>query len=160
LIKVHDTLAPTPVQATLAVITGQCSATLPAAPTANDNCDGSVITGAPDQTGPFGEGDYTITWSFTDSKGNQSSQTQQIKVHDTIAPTPVQATLAVITGQCSASLPAAPTATDNCDGSVITGVADQAGPFGEGDYTITWKFTDSKGNQSSQTQLIKVHDTI
>src|SRR5204862_7562995 len=104
---------------------------------------------------------YSIpTRRSSDLKNNSSSQTQLVKVHDTIAPVPVLASLATVTGQCVANLPVAPTATDNCDVGVITGVPDLTGPFSEGDYTITWTYTDSKNNSSSQTQLVKVHEMI
>jgi len=66
---VHDTTAPVPKLASLVDVTGQCSADLPTAPKATDNCDVAVITGVPDKTGPFSQGDDTITWTFTDSKG-------------------------------------------------------------------------------------------
>jgi len=209
-------------------VTGQCSATLPRRATATDNCDVGTITGVPDKTGPFSQGDDTITWTFTDSKGNHSSQTQAVHVHDTTAPVasalsltdvtasarplcqqrrlrrttamwesspecrqdwtvqpgrrydyldlhdskgnhssqtqavhvhdttaPVASALSLtdVTGQCSATLPAAPTATDNCDVGIITGVPDKTGPFSQGDDTITWTFTDSKGNPAARRKL-------
>ena len=158
LVKVHDTEAPVANEASLLDVTAQCSATMPAAPTATDACEG-LITGVADVSGPFDQGDHTITWTYTDSHGNSSTQTQWVKVHDTEAPVANAASLLDVTAQCSATLPAAPTATDACEGP-ITGVADVAGPFGEGDHTITWTFTDSHGNSSTRTQLVKVHDTI
>jgi hypothetical protein len=100
-----------------------------------------------------------ITWTFTDSQHNSSTQTQAVHVHDTIAPVPNAASLPDVNEQCSANLPAAPTATDNCDGA-IPGTPDMSGPFGQGDFVITWTFTDSHGNHSSQTQAVHVHDTI
>jgi HYR domain len=159
-VHVHDTTPPAPDAASLAEVTGQCSANLPQAPTAHDNCDSGVITGVPDNAGPFGQGDTTITWTFTDSHGNSSTQTQAVHVHDTIPPVPNAPSLPDVTGQCSANLPQAPTAHDNCDSGVITGVPDNAGPFVQGDTTITWTFTDSQGNSSTQTQAVHVHDTI
>src|SRR6185369_17853382 len=157
-VHVHDTIAPVANAASLTDVTGQCSAALPAAPTATDACDGP-ITGVPDKTGPFAQGDTTITWTYTDSKNNSSTQVQAVHVHDTIAPVANAASLTDVTGQCSAALPAAPTATDACDGP-ITGVPDKTGPFAQGDTTITWTYTDSKNNSSTQVQAVHVHDTI
>src|SRR5206468_2010429 len=138
---------------------GQCSATLPAAPTATDNCDVGTITGVPDKTGPFSQGDDTITWTFTDSKGNHRSQTQAVHVHDSTAPVASALSLPDVTGQCSATLPAAPTATDNCDVGTITGVPDKAGPFGQGDTLVTWTTSASRDNHRSNTQQVLVHDS-
>ncbi len=155
---VHDTQSPVPDAQSLPAVVAQCSAALPSAPTATDACEGSK-TGTADLTGPFGQGDYTITWTFTDSHGNHSTQTQAVHVHDTLAPVPNAASLPDVLAQCSAALPAAPTATDACEGSK-TGTPDLTGPFGQGDYTITWTFTDSHGNHSTQTQAVHVHDTL
>src|SRR5439155_1530230 len=138
-------------------VIGQCSATLPAAPTATDACEGPLTVPAR-RSSHLGQGDHTITWTFSDSHGNSSTQTQLVKVHDTTAPVANAASLPDVIGQCSATLPAAPTATDACEGP-ITGVSDFTGPFGQGDHTITWTFSDSHGNSSTQTQLVKVHDT-
>src|SRR5204863_7412158 len=63
------------------------------------------------------------------------------------------ASLPDVIAQCSTNLPAAPTATDACEGA-IAGVADVSGPFGQGDHAITWTFTDSHGNSSTRTPLV------
>src|SRR5439155_5865672 len=128
-VHVHDTTPPVAKLAGLPDVNGQCSATLPAAPTATDNRNADHITRVPDKAGPFRQGDDTITWTYTDSKGNHSSQTQAVHVHDTTAPVASALSLPDVTGQCSATLPAAPTATDNCDLGVITGVQNKTGPF-------------------------------
>jgi len=157
-VTVRDAQAPTPDSSSLPDVVAECSANLPAAPTATDNCDGR-IAGVPDKTGPFGQGEDLVTWTFTDSKGNRSTQTQAVHVHDTTAPVPDAASLPDVTGQCSANLPAAPAATDACDGRIV-GVPDKTGPFAQGDDLITWTFTDSKGNRHTQTQAVHVHDTM
>jgi HYR domain len=156
-VHVHDTIAPVPNAGSLPDVNAQCSANLPAAPTATDNCDGA-INGTPSSPGPFGQGDHVVTWTFTDGQGNSATQTQAIHVHDTIAPVPDAGSLPDVIAQCSANLPAAPTATDNCDGA-INGTPSTPGPFGQGDFTIVWTFTDSHGNSSTQNQAVHVHDT-
>jgi hypothetical protein len=79
-VHVHDTTAPVADAVSLPAISGQCSVPLPTAPTATDNCDGTGIVGVPNLTGPFGPGNYTIIWTYTDSEGNSSSQNQSITV--------------------------------------------------------------------------------
>src|SRR5438093_11538883 len=119
-VKVHDTTAPVANAASLPDVIGQCSATLPAAPTATDACEGP-ITGVADVTGPFGQGDHTVTWTFSDSHGNSSTQPQSVPTRRSSDPVANAASLPDVIGQCSATLPAAPTATDACEGP-ITGV--------------------------------------
>jgi hypothetical protein len=140
-------------------VVAQCSAPLPAAPVATESCSTTSIVGTADKTGPFGQGDTTITWTFKDSAGNTKTRTQAVHVHDTIAPVANVASLPPVVAQCSATLPAPPKATDNCSGQ-ITGMTTSPSSFGQGDFTATWTFTDAVGNHSSEDQAIQVHDTI
>jgi len=62
-------------------------------------------------------GTYTVTYNVSDAVGNPAVQVSRtVIVQDTMAPVPDVASLADVTGQCSASV-TAPTATDACDGS-------------------------------------------
>ncbi len=140
-------------------VTAQCSATLPAAPMATESCSATPIIGTTTSTGPFGQGDTQIVWTFTDSAGNSKTRTQAVHVHDTIAPVPNAPTLPDVVAQCSVALPAPPKATDNCSGA-ITGTTTSPSSFGQGDFTTMWTFTDAQGNHSSENQAIHVHDTI
>jgi hypothetical protein len=80
-----STTAPVPTLTSLTDVVAQCTAVLPSAPTAVDGC-GRLITGITTNSGPFGQGDFIIVWTFTDAAGNNSIQTQAVHVHDTIAP--------------------------------------------------------------------------
>ena len=61
--------------------TGFCDVT-PTAPTATDNCAGS-INGVPDVTFPINTpGTTTVTWTFTDDCGNSVTQTQDVVIED------------------------------------------------------------------------------
>lgn len=140
-------------------VIAQCSAPLPAAPVATQSCTAGNITGATDAKGPFGQGDTQIVWTFTDAAGNKKTRTQAVHVHDTIPPVADAASLPNVVAQCSAKLPAPPTATDACSGKII-GTNTSPATFGQGDFTATWKFTDAQSNQSSQNQAVMVHDTI
>src|SRR5207249_1220686 len=91
----------------------------------------------------FPLGTTTVTAKVTDTAAISSTCTFTVTVNDTTPPVAKLAGLPDVTGQCSATLPAAPTATDNCDAGDITGVPDKTGPFGQGDDTITWTYTDS-----------------
>jgi len=100
----------------------------------------------------------TRTWTAKDAALNESSCDQIIFVVDTLAPVPDAAALPTITAECEALRPSPPAATDACEGP-ITATTDAPATFGQGDFTIVWTFTDSKGNSSTQQQLVSVHDT-
>src|SRR5213080_2150948 len=89
---------------------------------------------------------------------NESTQTQHIVVADLTAPVPDAASLADATGECSATIASAPTATDNC-GATITGTtSDSLTRTTQGTSVVTWHFSDGNGNESTQTQHIVVAD--
>src|SRR5207253_6758480 len=125
-------------------VIAQCSTNRPAPPTATDECDGS-ITATTTAPATFGQGDYVIPWTFTDSHTNTSTQTQAVHVHDTTAPVPDVATLPAVIAQCSRSRAPRPAATDECEGS-ITATTTAPATLGQGHYVIHWTFTDSHTN--------------
>jgi len=76
---VRDTLAPVPLLANLPRVSGLCGLSL-AAPVAFDNCSGTIV-GQSNVPLPLNTaGTYNIIWSFTDSTGNTSTQTQEVVV--------------------------------------------------------------------------------
>jgi len=77
-------------------------------------------------------------------------------VKDNVAPVPDLAQLPTITGTCSATIPSAPTATDNCKGK-ITGTTCKPLTYSvPGTYTVTWKYDDGNGNIATQNQTVTV----
>jgi len=162
-IVITDTTAPVPDAASLDDFTAQCEvvATDLTAPSATDNCGGTV-TVTNDGVFPIDDQGITvITWTFTDAVGNTSTQTQNIIIDDTTAPTPDAESLADITAQCEIAEDdlTPPTATDNCSGTV-TVINDASFPITlQGTSVITWTYTDANGNFSTQTQNILIDDT-
>jgi hypothetical protein len=155
-ITVNDATAPVPTLASLATVTGQCSASV-TAPTANDNCSGTIIGTTVDPTSYNAQGTYTVHWTYTDASNNTTSQNQTVIVHDVTAPVPDIASLPNVTGECSASA-TAPTATDNCVGTVIGTTLDPTSYSAQGTYTIHWTYNDGNGNTSTQNQTVVIHD--
>ncbi|UXX78651.1 cadherin domain-containing protein [Reichenbachiella carrageenanivorans] len=156
-IIIDDNEAPEADQATLPDITAECSVAEPSAPTATDNCRGQ-ITGTQALIFPITTpGETTIVWTYTDDNGNTSTQNQKIVIEDVTAPVPVLSSLPPITANCSiAELPTAPTATDNCDGTIV-GVANRSFPINYAtSFTLTWTFEDAAGNTSTLEQAISV----
>ncbi len=153
-----DVTAPAADAASLADLNNECSVDAPTAPTATDNCAGS-ITGVADVSFPVtAQGTTLVTWTFDDGNGNSSTQKQNVVINDVTAPLADAASLADLNGECSADAPTAPTATDNCAGS-ITGVADVSFPVtAQGTTVVTWTFNDGNGNTSIQKQNIVITD--
>jgi hypothetical protein len=150
---IDDTLAPVPNITSLPTISGQCSVTVSPA-SATDNCSGTILGTTSDPLTYNIEGNYVITWTYTDAEGNSSTQQQTVTVNDTFAPVPDITSLPTITEACSATITNSPTATDNCIGSVTGTTSDPLTYNTAGNHTITWTYNDGNGNTSTQTQTI------
>ncbi|MFT5601390.1 MAG: hypothetical protein ACI9N1_001634 [Flavobacteriales bacterium] len=150
-----DVSTPVADVATLTDATDQCSVASITAPTATDNCVGAV-TGTTTATFPItAQGTTTITWTYVDGNGNTSTQTQDVVITDATAPVEDVTVLADSVSECEVT-PIAPTATDNCAGTVI-GTTNTSFPVTTaGTTTITWTYDDGKGNTSTQTQDVVI----
>uniref|UniRef100_UPI0026325100 LamG-like jellyroll fold domain-containing protein n=1 Tax=uncultured Psychroserpens sp. TaxID=255436 RepID=UPI0026325100 len=127
------------------------------APTATDNCGGTV-TVSHNATLPIsGEGTTTIvTWTYDDGNGNTSTQDQNVIIDDTTGP--VAPSLPTITGECSATV-SVPTTTDGCSGT-ITGTTGNPLVYNtQGSFAITWNFDDGNGNAIDVVQNVVINDT-
>ena len=149
----QDNIAPVPDITPLATLTDQCQIDMLTAPTATDNCVGSV-TGTTTTTTPI-TSSTTITWTYTDANGNSSTQDQDVVINDTTAPVADNVPLPTVTEECQVDSIAAPTATDNCDGQV-TGTTTTPFPI-TSSTTVTWTYTDSNGNSSTQDQDVVIN---
>ncbi|MBC6426290.1 MAG: T9SS type A sorting domain-containing protein, partial [Ekhidna sp.] len=131
------------------------------APTATDNCDGSIM-GSHNITDFPITSEITITWTFTDEAGNTAEQTQEVTIEDTTDPLPgmdleaLNVDCGEITSGDELNLKA-PTATDNCDGSIMGSHNITDFPI-TSEITITWTFTDQAGNTAEQTQTVTIQD--
>ncbi|MDR6843819.1 HYR domain-containing protein [Flavobacterium granuli] len=108
----------------------------------------------------FPLGTTTVIWTATDTSPNhnQSSCSFTVTVEDHQAPVPNVASLPTVSGECSVSV-TAPTALDNCFGTV-TGEPDGVTTFNTpGEHTILWTYNDNNGNSSSQSQIVNVTAT-
>ena len=82
--------------------------------------------------------------------GNTSTQTQNVVIDDVTAPVADVASLTDVTSECEVTSLTAPTATDNCAGS-ITGTHNTTFPI-TSNTTVTWTYDDGNGNTSTQLQ--------
>ncbi|MBC6425797.1 MAG: T9SS type A sorting domain-containing protein, partial [Ekhidna sp.] len=156
-----DTTSPT-VSGSLAPVTSQCpindatELTKPPAPA--DNCKGPVNVAIKEGTSfPLQAGTTTITWVYTDDKGNTSEQTQEVTIADTMKPR--VAALDAITASCSLEENdlTIPKANDACNGKIMGSHNITDFPI-TSEITITWTFTDQAGNTAAQTQAVTITD--
>jgi hypothetical protein len=153
--SIDDTTAPTPDVANLSDITTECEVTSLTAPTATDNCGGSVTVTNNASLPIATQGTTVVTWTYDDGNGNTSTQNQNVIVNDIT--NPVIPTLADVTGECSATA-TAPTTTDNCSG-VLTGTTSDALIYNsQGTFVINWTFDDGNGNTIVVPQNVIVDD--
>ncbi|MEW6042761.1 MAG: HYR domain-containing protein [Thermoproteota archaeon] len=117
----------------------------------------SITNDAPDT---FALGETTVTWTATDSSGNNSTATQKITVVDTTAPTitaPADITIEATSADSNQVELGDAAASDVV--SLLAVANDAPAVFPLGETTVTWTATDSSGNNSTATQKITVVDT-
>jgi hypothetical protein len=135
---------------------GQCSAVVNFIVTATDNSPGVSVVCNPSSGTTFPIGTTTVVCTATDVSGNTATCSFLVTVQDTTAPLPDLATLPTITGQFSATITTATTATDNCSSAIVGTTSDLLSYTAPGTYTVTWTYNDGNGNSSTQTQIVVV----
>ena len=117
----------------------------------------SSITNDAPEVFPLGE--TIVTWTATDESGNSSSDTQTIRLVDTIAPIITQP-LEIVADATSLSN----TMVELPPPQVFDSVSDvklesnTSNSFGFGETIVTWTATDESGNSSSVTQNVMIID--
>ncbi|NNK81084.1 MAG: HYR domain-containing protein, partial [Flavobacteriales bacterium] len=159
----QDTISPIPNSATLPDVLEECNATL-LIPSANDNCDGLITATTTDPINYSAQGSYVVTWNYTDSEGNSTSQTQNIIIDDTTAPDisacSPDTSFTVDIDSCEKLMAGidigTPSVTDNC--ALDTVFNDLSATLPLGSHVITWTAIDEAGNSSICTQSIEIVD--
>lgn len=85
-IAVGDTTSPVADINPLSTISGDCN-TVVTAPTATDNCAGTINATTTDPLSYAIAGNYTIHWNYNDGNGNTSTQNQSVVITATALPT-------------------------------------------------------------------------
>ena len=159
-VVIDDVTAPSADVTQLVNITAECEvleADVPV-PTATDNC-GGVVSVSHDVSFPITtQGLTVITWSFEYVNGNIAKQTQDVMLEDMTAPVPDLLELEAIVESCEAINIEAPTATDNCGGTITGTTLDPISYVEEGEFMILWEFNDGNGNIIPQEQWVTVKD--
>ncbi|WP_065429045.1 MULTISPECIES: immune inhibitor A domain-containing protein [unclassified Bacillus (in: firmicutes)] len=132
--------------------------------TAIDNVDGDVtdkveVAGDVDTSTP---GEYTLTYTVTDSSDNSYSVTRIVKVIDTTAPVlALEGEEKIIIEGGTEYVEPGYTATDNVDGNLTEAVE----VYGSvdvtkvGDYELKYHVIDSSGNEAIAIRTVTVQDT-
>ncbi len=154
-----ETVPPVPDLDTLPVIYGECSAEVTSLPTATDECFGAVVATTEDTLYYYDQGIDTITWVYTDSLGNSTTQQQLVLISDTIPPVPDGDTLLPVFASGCTDIIKIPTAY-SCGHEIYGTTTDPLSYSDTGEYTITWNFEDAFGNILQQEQLVIVNDTF
>lgn len=143
-----------------------CSAVVSwAAPTANDNCEGSVgVTCSPPSGSVFSKGITIVTCVASDSSQNTNSCSFTVTVQDRQRPVMTGClgpmTNSTAPGACNAVVSwTNPTANDNCDGAVPVLCNPPSGStFPKGVITVTCRAYDSSQNTNSCSFNVTVQD--
>ncbi len=154
-----DNEPPEPTVDPLPPVTGECSVTVTAPPTATDDVSGTVIGTTTAPLTYDNQGTYSLTWTYTDRSGKTSTQRQNVIVADTRPPIPNLDPLDTVRGQCSAQIPI-PSAVDNCSGTIEATTSDPLSYTAQGTYTVRWTYDDRNGNTATQSQTVIVEDTV
>ena len=153
-VTIMDTTDPVPMEADLPALEGCSQITSLTAPTANDNCDGTIM-GTTSTTPPI-TASTTITWTYSDVAGNAVTQMQEVVVNSDVL-IPDVPSLPILTEQCRIAALSSPTAK-NCSGNTITATTAATLPITTNS-TIMWTYTDG-GNTATQTQEVMISDTM
>jgi len=143
--------------------TVECKATYTdAGATATDNFDGSVTVlsdgvGSVNTSTP---GTYSVTYSATDSSGNQASTDRKVNVVDTTKPTiTVLGTSPIKVPVGSTYADGGASASDGCDLSVSVTSTNDINMAVPGRYTVSYSAMDDSGNIGTASREVRVIGT-
>ncbi len=165
--EITDTQNPTiacPANIAVSTDAGSCDAVVTwAAPVANDNCPGEVVTSTHNPGDVFPLGSTTVIYTVTDAAGNSANCSFTVTVTDNENPViacPANINTAGDLTLCGAVVTwAAPVASDNCPGEVVTSTHNSGDTFSVGTTTVTYTVTDAAGNTAICSFDVTVEDT-
>ena len=157
---IQDITSPIPDIGNLPDLTSNCEIISLNAPTATDNCSGLILGATSTSLPIITQGTTTIIWSYDDGNGNISMQNQNIIITDVTAPVPDILTLSDVNSVCEVTSLNAPSASDNCSGSIL-GTTSTIFPITtQGITTVIWTYDDGNGNFTTQSQNVIINDNI
>ena len=125
--------------------------------TVTDDIDSSVLVITTGEVDSLSLGTNIVTYSATDAAGNTALVTRKVIVSDTVAP------LLALSGETAiellkgeAFLEPGFTAVDSFEGPIVVEVVGDVNNTAVGSYILTYKGSDSSGNESSAIRTINV----
>ena len=121
-----------------------------------DNYDGDITSLVVRE-----EHDGVVTYTVTDSSGNEASIERKIIYKDTIAPIiTLKNGNSISLNKGNNFVDPGYTATDECDGDLTSSVTVEGTVDGNtyGTYTLTYRVSDSSGNTAEMTRTVKIAD--
>ena len=160
-IIIDDQTAPVPTLANLPALVAECAINSIVPPTAQDACAGTITATTGDPTSYDQQGEYTINWQYTDSQGNSASQTQSVRIEDTIAPIVITQDISIdLNGGASITIDPAQINNGSSDNCAIASLELDNSTFTEpGSYTVVLSAIDYAGNSSANTAIVTVIDS-
>ena len=123
----------------------------------SDACGIASLVVSPNSFDCADIGNNDVTLTVTDTNGNSDTCIATVTVQEITDPVPDSASLDTVTAQCSVASITAPTATDNCDGT-ITATTTTSFPI-TSSTMVVWTYTDTNGNDVTQNQTVTINDT-
>ena len=132
-------------------------------PTFTDNCPEAVLTSTYSPGDYFQLGETTVSYTATDSTGNDTTATFTVTIVDNqkpaIAGLPANIDMNAEAGICEASVNwTAPTSTDNCEITSFVGDYSSGDTFDVGTTSVTYTATDGAGNDSIASFTVTITD--
>ena len=126
---------------------------------ASDNVDSNLTVSVDGEVNTAVAGEYSITYSTSDSAGNSTSETRTVTVVDTTVPViTLSGDAEVSVQQGDAYTDAGATASDSADGEVAVVTSGSVDANTAGQYVITYTATDVAGNQATLTRTVTVDE--
>ncbi len=132
-------------------------------PTSSDNCSGDTLVGSHAPGDYFALGQTTVTYTATDSVGNDTTSTFVVTISDEQKPAidGLPSDISVLAGADSCGTVVnwtAPTSSDNCSVTSFTPSSPSGSVFAVGTHTISYTASDAAGNDSIASFDIVVAD--
>lgn len=140
---------------------GECSKAVNYSASASDNCEGMTVNYAPESGSTFNIGTTTVTKTAIDASGNESECTFTVTVSDDEIPVitcPANISVSADIAECSKEVSYSATASDNCEGVVLSYSHASGSIFNVGSTTVTATAVDASGNESECTFIVTVID--
>ncbi len=129
--------------------------------TTSDACSANVTVVVTGSVNPNATGNYTLTYTATDSAGQSTSVTRTVNVVDTTVPVITLTGDAVITVQCHTPYTdQGAVANDSCAGPLTATTTGTVNVTTPGTYIITYTAADPSGNTASASRTVQVVDTF